>query len=521
MKEIKMKSIILKICLIIGFLYPNAIIAQPYIFYSKTDTTYEHLQKILRFNLANYSVEDFFPNQHSAEYVWSYWEPKQTYLVIGVHNWGYTLYNCLNTAINFDLDEVWGKLINEILFSAQYNKLYVFSNEYKKLSVFDVSSGSYLTSLNLSKSDNYNDLMYPQRNSLFSSDNNKIYFYNIDTNNDEQVWTYSLTTNEIINKSNLSTLGAHIGSDGYSFTFGRKGKAIIESGPNYNNPVKDFYYNLYDFDNNVSSPSIYHYGFAEAYFNGNAEFILIMDTHLDDSLRYYHTGLGKIYNSQTSQLVKTINVPAGGIIYTFDNYPNDIYYVKNIDTQPEIYNLTKLRLNSITPGLSLPYTSSLTITISGGLFTSSSQAYFNNQPRTTTYLSDTTLSIQLNAGDLSTVGNYPLWVSNYGSNSDTLTYSVVSSLPQPITTLVECVKNNGGGSYTAKFGYRNDNTKSVFVPVGANNKFSPSPENRGQPTIFLPGRNYEVFSVNFDGRNLVWNIFSKKATASKNSTPCP
>jgi hypothetical protein len=518
MKELKMKSKIFYIGLLISFLVCNITKAQPYIYFSKSN---EFTEKILRYNLASNLVEDFFPNQDLGKYASAVWDPSQSYILIDVEKQSYKLYKTINPSVNFDLNEIINDRIVEMLFLPQTNRVYAFSVDYEKLFVIDIINGDVIFTTGLGQYTGWNSLMVPTRSTFFSSDKNKIYLFHVDSMSTDQVWIYSLQTNEIIEKRNLSELSGHNGSDCYNLMFGKNGKGIIDSAPLYSNPVKEFYYRLYNFDSNVPGALIYHSGLSEAYFNCNGEFILIMDTHLDDSLRYYHTGIGKIYNSQTGQLVKTISVPAGGIIYTFDNYPNDIYYVKNIETQPEIYNLTKLKINSITPGLSLPYTSSLVITVNGGLFTSSSQAYFNNQPRTTTYLTDTTLSVQLNAGDLSTMGNYPLWVSNYGSNSDTLTYSVVSALPQPITPLVECVKNNGGGSYTAKFGYRNDNTKSVFVPVGTNNKFSPTPENRGQPTIFLTGRNYEVFSVNFDGRNLVWNIFSKKATASKNSTPCP
>lgn len=518
----------MKIILLSIILYSNIIFAQPYIYFPK-DVEGENYfyRKIQRFNIKTNQIEDFPKRFEITLNTQAIWSPDQSYLTVNYDNSHFLIINCNDTSQYFEhfnsLDE---SEVYEILFSSNSNKLYVFSENYELelsnlLSILDLDNGQIIGNVISMKHVGYHNLMYPIRNSFFSADGNKIFLYSKDPqSNDEQVWTYSLSSGQIIQNRNLSELGFS-NSDGYGLTFGKNGNGIIESYTNYNNPVKNFYYNLYDFDNNISSPFIYHNGLAEAYFNGNGEFILIMDTHLDDSLRYYHTGVGKIYNSETGQLLKIINVPAGGIIYTFDNYPNDIYYVKNIETQPEIYNLTKLKLNTITPGLSLPYTSGLAITVKGSLFTSSTQAYFNNQPRSTTYLTDTTLSIQLNAGDLSTAGNYPIWISNYGSNSDTLTYSVVSSLPQPITPLVECVKNNGGGSYTAKFGYRNDNTKSVFVPVGTNNKFSPTPENGGQPTIFLPGINYEVFSVNFNGKNLVWNIFNKKVTASKNSTPCP
>jgi hypothetical protein len=101
-------------------------------------------------------------------------------------------------------------------------------------------------------------------------------------------------------------------------------------------------------------------------------------------------------------------------------------------------------------------------------------------------------------------------------------------LPVPdkgISVVLECVADNGGGSYTARFGYKNDNTVPVSIPVGVDNRFSPEPKDRGQTDIFLPGRRYNVFQVNFDGSNLVWTLkgpdgSTRTATASATSSPC-
>jgi hypothetical protein len=508
-----MKSIITII--IIFILFPE-IKSQPYLYLKLENNQSEIYRYDISSNLAEYFFTKF------GEDVAAYWDPTQSYLRISSRNLPDWLINCSDTAFNFELDELFGVSFYAMLYSYERNKIYLFSEE-KKIFVLDLLSHEITSELTTNAYLDFgNILMEPDRTAFFSRNNEKIYFYGTDsTYSSPQVWEYSLSTNQIINKWDLSSLGGYPGTDASGFSFGKKGKAIIESGPNYNNPVKEYYYKLYDFDSDSSSPFIYHNGYAEAYFSGDGEFILLMDTHLDDTLNYYHTGLGSIYNSESGQLIKTFSVPPGGTIYTFDTFPNDIYYIRNLETQPEIINLTKINLSSLTPAMSLPYALGLTIEIRGGLFTNTSQAYFNNQTRTTNYLNDTAITIQLNAGDISSLGNYPIWVNNYGSNSDTLIYSVVQELPQLITPFVECVKNNGGGSYTAKFGYLNNNINSVFVPVGTNNKFSPAPENRGQSTIFLPGRNYEVFSVDFDGRNLVWNIFTKKATASKNSTPCP
>ena len=65
----------------------------------------------------------------------------------------------------------------------------------------------------------------------------------------------------------------------------------------------------------------------------------------------------------------------------------------------------------------------------------------------------------------------------------------------PITPILECVTAVAGGSYTALFGYKNENKSSITIPVGSNNKFYPSPINRGQTTVFKPGRIVGAFRV--------------------------
>jgi RHS repeat-associated protein len=71
--------------------------------------------------------------------------------------------------------------------------------------------------------------------------------------------------------------------------------------------------------------------------------------------------------------------------------------------------------------------------------------------------------------------------------------------------------------YRAWFGYNNPNPYDVTVPLGNTNKFTPAPTNRGQPTVFVPGRWRFVFSLEFNaGQNLVWSLNGKTSTASQN-----
>ncbi len=184
-------------------------------------------------------------------------------------------------------------------------------------------------------------------------------------------------------------------------------------------------------------------------------------------------------------------------------------------------------LSSITPAIYLrpsPFgipPSSITITATGEFFTDSSVVYFNGNAKTTTYVSDTVLTFQLTSQNLAGVSNYPVWVSNYGTNSDTLTFSVVDNLPQSITPTLQCVHNNGGGSFTAYFGYNNNNNVGVYIPVSSKNGFTPTPSDRGQPKIFLPGSYTNVFSVTYSSKTLTWTLYQSSVTANSSSTPCP
>ena len=90
-----------------------------------------------------------------------------------------------------------------------------------------------------------------------------------------------------------------------------------------------------------------------------------------------------------------------------------------------------------------------------------------------------------------------------------------------VSPVLECVAPQPDGTFVAWFGYRNPNTTPVTLAIGTTNRFTPTPTNRGQPTVFQPGRQVRVFSVAFPGTNLVWTLHGRTSTASRNSTRCP
>ena len=51
------------------------------------------------------------------------------------------------------------------------------------------------------------------------------------------------------------------------------------------------------------------------------------------------------------------------------------------------------------------------------------------------------------------------------------------------------------GSHTLLFGYFNRNSRETPIPIGPDNRVAPAPDDRGQPTNFLPRRQWHTFQV--------------------------
>jgi hypothetical protein len=76
-----------------------------------------------------------------------------------------------------------------------------------------------------------------------------------------------------------------------------------------------------------------------------------------------------------------------------------------------------------------------------------------------------------------------------------------------LVPLLECVENNGDGTYTAYFGYLNTTGSTITLAVGPQNMFVGGDKDRGQPTVFFPGEHLSEFSVTFDALDtLKWMV---------------
>ncbi len=76
---------------------------------------------------------------------------------------------------------------------------------------------------------------------------------------------------------------------------------------------------------------------------------------------------------------------------------------------------------------------------------------------------------------------------------------------------------NTDGSFSLVLGYFNRNTKQVIdLPVGPNNRIEPGGPDQGQPTHFLIGRQWGMFTIkvpaDFGKNKLTWTIAANGQT---------
>jgi len=89
---------------------------------------------------------------------------------------------------------------------------------------------------------------------------------------------------------------------------------------------------------------------------------------------------------------------------------------------------------------------------------------------------------------------------------------------QGVTGALEGWVPNKDGTYSILLGYFNRNIQeSLDIPIGPNNRIEPGGPDQGQPTHFLPGRQWGVFSIivpkDFGDKRLTWTIVANGKTS--------
>jgi hypothetical protein len=88
---------------------------------------------------------------------------------------------------------------------------------------------------------------------------------------------------------------------------------------------------------------------------------------------------------------------------------------------------------------------------------------------------------------------------------------------QSVTGAYEGWFPNKDGTFSLLFGYYNRNQKQELeIPVGPNNRIEPGGPDRGQPTHFLAGRQFGVFTItvpkDFGEKKLTWTLTANGKT---------
>jgi hypothetical protein len=102
----------------------------------------------------------------------------------------------------------------------------------------------------------------------------------------------------------------------------------------------------------------------------------------------------------------------------------------------------------------------------------------------------------------------------------TNTKKTVGPTVDPVDPVLECVVFKGSSPDVAIWGYDNPNAFAVTIPIGQTNGFSPAPADRGQPTVFDPGRLVGAFQTVMGGATLTWKLGAKTAVANSSSKRC-
>jgi hypothetical protein len=111
------------------------------------------------------------------------------------------------------------------------------------------------------------------------------------------------------------------------------------------------------------------------------------------------------------------------------------------------------------------------------------------------------------------------WAWASGESGAQLPLEPIRDSGQSVTGAFEGWYRNPDGSFTLLVGYFNRNEKAALdIPVGPNNRIEPGGPDMGQPTRFLPKRQWGVFTItvpgDFGDQKLTWTLVANGETSS-------
>lgn len=94
--------------------------------------------------------------------------------------------------------------------------------------------------------------------------------------------------------------------------------------------------------------------------------------------------------------------------------------------------------------------------------------------------------------------------------------------PKEVIPSASCVETRANGKNFVWFGYTNETKHSITVPIGPENRFTPPPFDRSQPTVFPATIRQLAFAVAADTPHLTWHIQKRQFQVKVSEVaPCP
>ncbi len=362
--------------------------------------------------------------------------------------------------------------------------------------------------------------------SSVSDDGNYLYLEHWGYQQVKAIGKYSLITKELVINRNLSDIYV---PGGYTVSDSKKGNyLIVFLYPRQQ--MEDTKYGVYNIDKDSVYGLIPFPLSSNGSISSDGKYVIIEETPVNNIQRqdsmYFHPGRLSIFDGISGTLLQRLKLPQDGKVLVFDKYPSMLYYYFQKKQSSINIDLTKLvAISTINSQNVLVGSGAFTLSVTGKNFTATSNVQLNGTNRAAAFISDTLLQATIRAGDVDTATTAYIAVKDsIGPSShattDSLALNVISVPQQSLQPILDCVTQIDDTTYTAWFGYENDDTTSIFVPVGPMNKFTPDPNDRTQPTVFEQGKNDKVFSVTFHGKNVTWKLNGNEVVASKKSPGC-
>ena len=110
-----------------------------------------------------------------------------------------------------------------------------------------------------------------------------------------------------------------------------------------------------------------------------------------------------------------------------------------------------------------------------------------------------------------------LWTAPAWAQNQQVRVEPVHDSGQGVTAAFEGWFANPDGTFSILLGYFNRNAKEELdIPIGANNRIDPGGPDQGQPTHFLPRRQWGMFTVtvpkDFGSKKLTWTLTAHGVT---------